>query len=386
LRRVCWKCGDHPGSFEKHCPTCLKPTCDCEIGDEAEEWNQAFGIVYGFRLQRRIGQGGQSKVWWGVRVGAGRPVEAAIKIYANGTDGSPEASRADAEAKILEKCGSPGVPRLLDYGRTPYGNLPVIVMEYCANRNFDQEMRQIEEEGDSDAQEVMRSLGAATVMQRAAMTLAIAHGLKCSHFDVKPSNMLVHTALLRPDRGEFNEFGLMIVDWGNGRQKQGRQHEASSNGEPSLWLHTPDYCSPEFWRARSTLGSYSDVTMKADIYGLGVSWYRTMTGRPPWEPPALLHPDPRIKAHDTSTAWQAYIERCTKWWSRSPTHDGVMLDEEGMEKLANSPAMSRFELRHRRLVTELLLGCLKEDPDERPSAMDIAYGLRAVVPESHRLM
>ena len=104
----------------------------------------------------------------------------------------------------------------------------------------------------------------AGLMEKIADALAFAHQHGVLHRDLKPTNILIDA------EGEphLTDFGLAkILD-----------DEAGGLTRSGSLLGSPHYMAPE-----QTDGSTSNVTMAADVYGLGAILYELMTGRPPFE-------------------------------------------------------------------------------------------------------
>lgn len=93
-----------------------------------------------------------------------------------------------------------------------------------------------------------------------ADALAHAHQRGLVHRDVKPSNVLIDAA----GRARLTDFGLALIA------------EAQLSITPSgAVLGTPSYMAPE------QLGGAHEVDARADVYGLGATLYRLLTGRSP---------------------------------------------------------------------------------------------------------
>lgn len=119
---------------------------------------------------------------------------------------------------------------------------------------------------------------ACEVVRQAAEGLCAAHAAGVVHRDVKPSNLFV--AVDRDDAPivKVLDLGLALPI--------GLNVDLASLTEPGQLLGTLDYLAPE--QAMSP----DEVDERTDIYGLGASLYRAITGRSPhdeWRGAPILH-------------------------------------------------------------------------------------------------
>jgi serine/threonine protein kinase len=102
-----------------------------------------------------------------------------------------------------------------------------------------------------------------------------AHQKGVIHRDLKPSNILVtlHDGVPVPK----------VIAFGIAKATQGKLTEKTLFTQFHAFMGTPAYTSPE-QMAMSGL----DVDTRSDIYSLGVLLYELLTGRPPFDPNALI--------------------------------------------------------------------------------------------------
>lgn len=104
---------------------------------------------------------------------------------------------------------------------------------------------------------------ACEIVRQAALALHYAHGCGLIHQDVKPGNLMITNGLEGPCRVKVLDFGLASYAGG----------EAHAAG-------TPGYIAPETLRE----GPVADA--RTDVYGLGATLRRFLTGHQPQEPAA----------------------------------------------------------------------------------------------------
>lgn len=160
-------------------------------------------------------------------------------------------------------------------------------------------------------------VGAALLTAQIADALAASHADGVVHRDLKPANVL-----LKQDTGEMYP---MLTDFGIARLADSpgltRTHE---------FVGTPAYVAPESAEGRPQ-------TSAVDIYGAGILLYELVTGRPPFSGGSAL-------------------EVLHQHLSAEPRRPSTIPD----------PLWTVIER------------CLRKNPDERPSAENLARGLRTV--------
>lgn len=235
--------------------------------------------VAGYRLVRRLGQGGMAVVYLAVQESLDR--EVAIKVMAPlASADEAQAQRFEHEARIIAKLEHPGIVGIHEVGRTREGQL-YYVMPYLARGDLSQR-----DYRDSEARiiELLRGLLDA---------LGYAHARGIVHRDVKAENVLFDNA----DRPQLTDFGIAL-------SRRSGSARITSGG---LALGSGGYMSPEQSRGEQVDG-------RADLYSLGVLTYELLVGEAPFEAEdglalALMHaqdPIPRLppdKAH-----WQGFID------------------------------------------------------------------------------
>ncbi|MDC3379245.1 serine/threonine protein kinase, partial [Planctomycetota bacterium] len=222
----------------------------------------------GFRLTKRLGQGGAGTVYAGEVISTGRQV--AVKVLLEDAD-EVSRRRFEQEAGIVGRLDHPAIGRVI--GLRSSGGRPCLVRELVPGRSL---MDRIQAEGALPWQQVV-AIGA-----RIADALAHAHGRGVIHRDVKPGNVIL------VDPGEapvLIDFDLARRDYTNSMT------QLTETGEG---LGTISYLAPE------QLRDAHSVDGRADVYGLGMTLYHALSGSLPFiefEPEelfdALLHSGPR---------------------------------------------------------------------------------------------
>ena len=224
------------------------------VGIQAERGLGAFPIqLGGYLLQREIGRGGFSQVFEGTRPGESRSF--AIKVFHHRWLDALE--RLEIERLILQRLDHPNLVSAIDSGQAADGTT-YLVMPMIHGDRID---RHIESRG-------MGYREIAELFAQVAAGLHYAHERGVIHRDIKPGNLLV----TEDGRAIVADFGLA---------KQLRVQQAGSLALPSITetgtiVGTLGYLAPEQW-----LVGGGDITRAVDIYGVGATLYRVLTGRLP---------------------------------------------------------------------------------------------------------
>ncbi|HET9168795.1 MAG TPA: serine/threonine-protein kinase [Actinospica sp.] len=160
---------------------------------------------------------------------------------------------------------------------------------------------------------------ARTVCAQVAEALAAAHGSGVVHRDVKPGNVMLTSR------------GAVLLDFGISR------HESDVDLTGKLVLGTPACMAPEQWRG-------SGACPASDVYGLGCLIYWCLSGHVPFP------------QRELSALGLAHL----------------LADPPALP--LNGPEATEFDAVYQ--------ACVRKDPDERPSAREVAdaLGRRAELP------
>ena len=273
----------------------------------------ALPQIPGYRIVRRLGEGGMAEVYLAVQLSLQRQV--AIKVLNFERAMSEDlAERFEREARTIAKLDHPNIVGIHDIGRA--GDLLYYTMPFLPNGDLSQrDLR----DNPQRILEVLRSVCE-------ALRYAHAHGVV--HRDVKPANVLFDKA----ERVLLADFGIAIST----------DFESRVTTQDKL-VGSTGYMSPEQARRQ-------DLDGRADLYSLGVVCYELLTGELPFHGAdalsvAIAHmQDPIPRLPPTRRAWQPLIDRAL---AKSPDdryqNAGEMLLALGevAENLANGTPVRR---------------------------------------------
>jgi WD40 repeat protein len=248
--RKCQQCGgllppDAPGG---NCPVCLWALV---AGDEEPPAGDALPRFGSYELVEEIARGGMGIVWRARQHGLDRDV--ALKmILAGHLATSTQVVRFYTEARAVARLDHPGIVPIYEIGEDEGRHYYTMML--------------------MEGRSLADALGAgplpppeqaAGIVMEIARAIHFAHQRGVLHRDVKPSNILLDLEG-RPRIGDFGLARLVDSD--------------SSSTRSNPVLGTPAYMAPE-----QATGKSGEVTMAADVHGLGAVLYELLSGRPPFE-------------------------------------------------------------------------------------------------------
>jgi serine/threonine-protein kinase PpkA len=203
--------------------------------------------IPGYRIIRKINQGGMSTVYLAIQVSVGR--EVALKVMSPVFNADPVFSqRFQREANIVGQLSHPNIVSIYDIGC--FKNLNYIAMDYLPGGSVQDKMR----DGLSTAE-------ALRVVKEIARALDVAHEKGYIHRDLKPENIL------------FREDGTAVLsDFGVAKVLSASAKVTNAG----TVVGTPHYMSPEQSRGLPIDG-------RSDIYSLGIVFYEMLTGVVPYQ-------------------------------------------------------------------------------------------------------
>ncbi len=218
-----------------------------------------------YKLLGHIGTGGMSSVYLAehVRLHDKRAIKVLPKKRVHD---STYLARFQLEAKAIASLNHPNIVMAHDIDNE--GDVHFIVMEYVDGIDL---LMLVKRDGPLDFST------AAELIAQAARGLHHAHSKNVVHRDVKPANLLL----------DLNG-NVRLLDMGLALVTSDEESLTVANNENVLG--TADYLAPE-----QALNSHT-VDHRADIYGLGCTFYYLLTGRPPFNDGTLAQ---RIAKHQT---------------------------------------------------------------------------------------
>lgn len=235
-----------------------------------------------YRVVKVIGDGGFGVVYRGEHIGFGESI--AIKCLKLPAELS-EKNRVQfleqlrEEGRLLHRLSrvTSGIVQALDVGAfvTPNGAwVPYLVLEWLEGETLGELLkgRSYKPDGGMDVAE------AVTLLEPAARALAVAHGQKIAHRDVKPANLFV-TNVGGKRTVKVLDFGIAKV-----LTEHASFTEALAATRQAPTAFTPRYGAPEqFNKQRGASGPWTDVFALALVFVELVSGRRALEGDDPTE-------------------------------------------------------------------------------------------------------
>ncbi|MGY5106342.1 serine/threonine-protein kinase, partial [Streptomyces sp. 900105245] len=215
-----------------------------------------------YRLERPLGTGAFATVWLAHDPELQAPV--AVKVLAeNWAHRLDIRERFLSEARLLRRAGSNRVVQVYDIGELPDGR-PYFVMEYADGGTLADLLR----DGPLPVPDAL------ALTAEAARSAAALHEAGIVHRDIKPTNVLLHTA---PD----GTRRVLLADLG--LAKSLAQASVLTLAAGSAGYQPPEQAEPG-----------EGIDERADVYSLGAVGYELVTGRVPG-PPGKVVPPRRLR-------------------------------------------------------------------------------------------
>ncbi|KOV96709.1 serine/threonine-protein kinase [Streptomyces sp. NRRL B-3648] len=254
------------------------------------------------RLERPLGSGAFATVWLAHDPELQAPV--AVKVLAeNWAHRLDIRERFLSEARLLRRAGSSRVVQVYDIGELPDGR-PYFVMEYAGGGTL----------ADLLAGGPLPVREALALTAEAARGAAALHEAGIVHRDIKPTNVLLHTA---PD----GTRRVLLADLG--LAKSLAQASVLTLAAGSAGYRPPEQAEPG-----------AGIDERADVYSLGAVGYELLTGTVPG-PPGQVVPPRRLRPELDAGVERALLralepDRARRW-------PGALAFAAELDRLAAAP-------------------------------------------------
>ncbi len=220
-----------------------------------------------YRVTGRIGSGGMGVVYRVEHLHLGKT--AAMKVLAPDSVANPEmVRRFRTEAQAVSKLDHPNVVQTFDFGQAD-GAL-YLVMEYINGEDLAAIIRR---EGPWTFTRAARLFG------QVCSGLVDAHEAGVVHRDLKPENLMVVRRRDGSEHVKVLDFGLAKLRERATEPCHSRDFSMASSG--GQVIGTPYYMAPEQVRGEP-------LDARADLYSVGATLYRVLTGVPPFDAPSPM--------------------------------------------------------------------------------------------------
>lgn len=207
--------------------------------------------IAGYRVESVLGTGGMGVVYLAQSPTLSRPE--ALKVLSAELASNPDLrTRFLHEAEATSGLHHPNIVSIYNRGEDDGGQL-WIAMEYIAGTDAETALR-------SNAMTPGRALHITTEVAHA---LDYAHGRGVVHQDIKPANFLLGNLSGQRERVVLSDFGAALTPGGT----------IAADGQPMI--ASLAYAAPEVFMNRPVDG-------RADVYSLGCTLFRLLTGRYPY--------------------------------------------------------------------------------------------------------
>ena len=215
-----------------------------------KEHKDAAHKIPGYKILGKLGMGAMAIVYKAKQLSLNRTV--AIKVLPKRFSENPEyVERFYKEGQAAAKLNHTNIVQAIDVGEA--GGYSYFVMEYVEGKTLYEDL---------SAGKVFSEKEAVDIVIQVAHALAHAHACGLIHRDVKPKNIMINS------NGK-----VKLADMGLARETADIEAAQSEAGKA---YGTPYYIAPEQIRGEI------DIDGRADIYGLGATFYHMVTGRVPF--------------------------------------------------------------------------------------------------------
>jgi len=220
------------------------------LRNSIRESKAAAHQIPGYKIIGKLGKGAMAIVYEAKQLSLNRTV--AIKVLPKRFSENPEyVERFYKEGQAAGKLNHNNIVQAFDVGEA--GGYHYFVMEYVKGKTLYDDLS----EG-----KVFSEEEALNIIIQVARALVHAHSCGLIHRDVKPKNIMINS-----------EGVVKLADMGLARETTDIEAAQTEAGKA---YGTPYYIAPEQIRGEI------DIDGRADIYGLGATFYHLVTGRVPF--------------------------------------------------------------------------------------------------------
>ena len=263
---------EHPDADPPEEPTLPAPPPAADDGDTivADTSPQDLGWIAGYRIIRKLGEGGMGVVYEAEQQQPRRRV--ALKVIRGGAAVDDNLIRLfQREVKSLALLKHPGIAAIHDAGRTEAGQ-HFFAMELVTGVPLD-EFLKAHPLGESQARKQIRLR--LDLFRKICEAINYAHQRGVIHRDLKPSNIYVLS--LGGEDAEASEAQVKILDFGLARITDTESQADTIMTAVGQIQGTLAYMSPE-----QASGLSEEIDLRTDVYALGVILYQVLTDRYPY--------------------------------------------------------------------------------------------------------
>ncbi len=262
-----------PGRLSKHSASQTQPPQASLNSGQTEETLGKIGV---YQLLDKLGSGGMGTVYKAVHTQLEKIV--AIKVLSARLFHDARAvSRFEREMRAVGRLNHPHIVLATDAGK--HQGVPFLVTEYIQGEDLSQLVRRYGQLPVAEACELIR---------QAALGLQAAYEHGLVHRDIKPANLFLARQPHGPPIVKILDLGLA------------RAVDATESGEEltadGQIMGTVDYMAPE--QAADT----RNVDIRADIYALGATLFRLLSGRTVYDDRQFRTPVQKLTALATLPA------------------------------------------------------------------------------------
>ncbi|MGH7143614.1 MAG: protein kinase domain-containing protein [Planctomycetota bacterium] len=264
-------------------------------------------MIDNYQILHQLGKGGMGTVYFARDTVMRR--DCAIKVLAPSAAASKEAVRRfeveAAAAALIGREAPDNIVQVYSTGRIQ--QLYYLVMEYVGGGSLEDRLKE---------RKVFPEYESLTILRTACSVLDIGTQYNIIHRDLKPDNIMIA-------KGKDGRETLKLADLGLAKFLEDDVKADESGGimrgtVTGVFMGTPHYMSPE------QMKDAKSVDHRADIYSLGIMFYRMLTGKLPFNHPefrVLINqvmeqqiPDPRRISDgvDVSDACTFIVDKMTR--------------------------------------------------------------------------